>query len=703
MRIFGFRPVGPPATPAADHDPHPDADPRIPRRRTVRMTVMSRTPRAAVLRLLAVCAAMLVLVPTGIADAREIDCRMCHEDVTHEAGSVHADMGCQDCHSNVQKPRHKAKDLADLAGNAICVQCHRLTGRQVSESVHDEYNSCRDCHGSGHGILSPDDLNSRMSPFHQVETCGGCHGDPDCCGPEKAPHLIEGYIDSVHGRGLLRSGLAQAPSCSDCHGSHRIKVHDDPDAPTSYANAPEMCGACHVGILNDWRNLSAHGIGWAAGEEGLPVCTTCHASHEVIDPTSRHERLHLPTHCGACHGEMYESYRDGFHGKATNLGFVESATCSDCHTAHKNLGPDDPRSTIHPDNVKATCDNCHAGAPANFTSYDPHNDPTNPDDNIYVYWVYMFMIALLLGVFAFFGIHDLLWLQRALVGLIRGEYKAHRAPIEPGPYVRRFRGMYIIMHIVIVTTFLLLAATGLPLKFTNAAWAQVLADVFGGLDGARGVHRVAAIGTFGYAGFHLLHLLFRWLFKHEHGLFWGTHSMVPQWQDVKDFFGNLRYFLYLGPHPEGGRWTYWEKFDYLAVFWGVIIIGLSGLMLWIPEFFTRFVPGWTLNAAYVVHSDEALLATGFIFVFHFFHTHLRPESFPMDPVVFTGRMPLEKFKEERPREYQEMVEAGTLERHLCEAPTRAEMTWVYVFGFTALAMGLALAVGIFWALFTVGL
>jgi len=110
-----------------------------------------------------------------------------------------------------------------------------------------------------------------------------------------------------------------------------------------------------------------------------------------------------------------------------------------------------------------------------------------------------------------------------------------------------------------------------------------------------------------------------------------------------------------------------------------------------------------LNAAYVVHSDEALLATGFIFVFHFFHTHLRPESFPMDPVVFTGRMPLEKFKEERPREYQEMVDNGTLEKHLCEPPTRAEMTWVYVFGFSALAIGLALAVGIFYAILTVGL
>ncbi|MCX7055116.1 MAG: hypothetical protein NTU56_13090, partial [Proteobacteria bacterium] len=103
-----------------------------------------------------------------------------------------------------------------------------------------------------------------------------------------------------------------------------------------------------------------------------------------------------------------------------------------------------------------------------------------------------------------------------------------------------------------------------------------------------------------------------------------------------------KYFLYQGPRPSLDRWSYWEKFDYLAVFWGVGMIGVSGLMLWYPDFFTKFLPGWALNAAYIIHSDEALLATGFIFLFHFFHTHLRPESFPMDPVIFTGSMPLHR-------------------------------------------------------------
>jgi hypothetical protein len=160
----------------------------------------------------------------------------------------------------------------------------------------------------------------------------------------------------------------------------------------------------------------------------------------------------------------------------------------------------------------------------------------------------------------------------------------------------------------------------------------------------------------------------------------------------------MKYFLYLGPKPKFDRFTYWEKFDYMAVFWGVAIIGISGLVLWFPVAATTVLPGWALNAAYLVHSDEALLATGFIFLFHFFHTHLRPEAFPMDTVIFTGRMPLELFKEERALEYERLVAQGKLDDYLAPAPTAAELRRAYIFGFIALAIGIVLAVFIFWAL-----
>jgi hypothetical protein len=103
-----------------------------------------------------------------------------------------------------------------------------------------------------------------------------------------------------------------------------------------------------------------------------------------------------------------------------------------------------------------------------------------------------------------------------------------------------------------------------------------------------------------------------------------------------------------------------------------------------------------------VHSDEALLATGFIFLFHFFHTHLRPEAFPLDPVIFTGCMPLDRFKDERPMEYERLVAQGKLDDYIVPPPTAAQMRRAYIFGFTALAIGVMLAFFIFWGLLTHG-
>jgi hypothetical protein len=134
----------------------------------------------------------------------------------------------------------------------------------------------------------------------------------------------------------------------------------------------------------------------------------------------------------------------------------------------------------------------------------------------------------------------------------------------------------------------------------------------------------------------------------------------------------------------------------MAVFWGVAMIGFSGLILWFPEFFTRFLPGSFINIATIIHSDEALLAAGFIFTVHFFNTHFRPDRFPMDPVIFTGRMSIEEFKADRPREYEELVASGRLEKHLVD-PMPPNMVKAFkVFGFTALTIGLSLIVLIIW-------
>jgi thiosulfate reductase cytochrome b subunit len=622
------------------------------------------------------------------ASAQDLDCLECHDDVEYTA-TAHPDVSCGDCHTNVTDRRHK-RGVEPLTDETSCGECHSSILRTLGRSAHGGQAACADCHGAPHDIRPADDLASAVSPVNQIKNCGGCHNDP--------PELIENYLAGEHGKALLLSGLVSAPGCSNCHGDHSImKVHAG-RAPTAHQNSPEMCGACHQILFEKWKDHSAHGLAWQADEEG-PVCVDCHSSHMITDPTTLNAKHSTEEKCGGCHEEYFKTFHDSFHGKAVHLGMESGATCSDCHTAHTNLAASEPDSTVSPEHRIETCGKCHEDITPSFATFDPHNDPTNPDDNFKVYVVYTFMTSLLIGVFVFFGAHDLLWLQRSLVGTMRGEFMEERLAAS-GQWVRRFRRKHIRTHVLIITTFMLLALTGLPLKFSYAPWAQSLIDVLGGVDSTRFIHRVAAVGTFGYLLFHVFDVLWRSIVRREKGMFWGPNSMTPQPKDVADFFGNIKYFLYLSERPKGDRWTYFEKFDYLAVFWGVAMIGVSGLFLWYPDVVTRFLPGWTLNAAMVIHSDEALLATGFIFFFHFFHTHLRPESFPMDLVVFLGKMPLERFKAERPLEYERAVESGKLEEMLVEAPNRRQIRDAYIFGSIYLVIGIMLAIFIVWALLT---
>ncbi len=617
------------------------------------------------------------------AQDQALPCAACHDDIT-VAASVHQDLGCTDCHSNIPSGPHPENPLSGLAGVGICTQCHDTQAADLDQSVHGGVLDCTACHGSPHEILAPSNAASSMHPLKQIQTCGQCHDSKE---------ILDGYLASVHGRALVVSGLVNAPACSVCHGSHAIFPPADDRSRVSQKQVPETCGACHQYLFDTWRDRSSHGRAWKKGKKTGPVCTTCHSSHQVMEPRSEAQRLRFPEACGGCHGDRYASYRDSFHGQVTDLGYLTAATCSDCHTPHESLPMEDPESTVNAANLATTCGKCHTRANASFLSFDPHSDPAGGGGNPVVRFIYLAMTTLLIAVFGLFGLHDLLWLQRSAVALIRGEAAKLKPPLE-GPYVRRFRGLEIRLHVIIIVSFLLLAATGLPLKFHFAEWAVTLSGLFGGINLARQIHRLAAIATFGYALVHLGNLFSRIVVGKDYGLLWGWRSMTPRAEDFADLLKNVRYFLYIGPRPSMSRWSYWEKFDYFAVFWGVAIIGFSGLMLWFPGFFTLFLPGWTLNAAFIIHSDEALLATGFIFCFHFFHTHLRPEVFPLDPVVFTGVMPLRQFKEERPREYAHLVERGELEALLVGPPEPATLRRAKIFGFSAVAVGTALLIGI---------
>jgi cytochrome b subunit of formate dehydrogenase len=267
-------------------------------------------------------------------------------------------------------------------------------------------------------------------------------------------------------------------------------------------------------------------------------------------------------------------------------------------------------------------------------------------------------------------------------------------------HYQRFSRLDRVLHLCMIVSFMALALTGMTLKFSYTAWASVVSRLLGGYETAGYIHRAGAVVMMGIFVAHLTDLVRRRnrVYGSWRALLFGPNTMLPNRKDLSDFIGSMKWFLGLGERPRYGRWTYWEKFDYFAVFWGIAVIGSTGLLLWFSEFLTRFVPGWFLNVATIIHSDEALLATGFIFTVHFFNTHLRPEKFPMDIVVFTGRMPVEEFARDKPAEYEELVRSGRLEDCLVEAYPPIVVRSIRAFAWTALAIGFSMVVWIIYAM-----
>jgi len=270
---------------------------------------------------------------------------------------------------------------------------------------------------------------------------------------------------------------------------------------------------------------------------------------------------------------------------------------------------------------------------------------------------------------------------------------------EEREYVR-FTRLQRGLHVCMIVSFMSLALTGLTLKFSYTAWAAILSRLFGGFETAGYIHRTAAVLMFTVFVIHLVDLYRqrkRAQLSWREFLFHGDTILFTR-RDLTEFLATMKWFLRVGPRPSYGRWTYWEKFDYFAVFWGIAVIGFTGLTLWFPVLFTRFLPGSFINVATIIHSDEALLATGFIFTVHFFNTHLRPENFPMDVTIFTGYMSVAELKRDKPKEYEALVAAGKLEENLVEPYPSIVVRTVRAFAWTALALGFSIVVWIIYAM-----
>jgi cytochrome b subunit of formate dehydrogenase len=637
--------------------------------------------------------------------------------------SVHSALDCIDCHDGIKELVHD-KNIPP----PNCAGCHEKEEKDYAGSIHGMSHKmgasgaaqCWDCHGS-HEMLPVKNIGSPVFKLNLPLTCAKCHSNPKLSKEYQIefPEAASQYMDSIHGRALLKMGLIVAPSCNDCHGAHGIKRSVDRDSPINHANVAKTCGKCHVGIEETY-NKSIHGQLLAVGDKRGPVCIDCHSAHQIVNPTGNNFKAISDERCGKCHQDRLEHYSETYHGKAMALGKPNSApevaACFDCHGFHDVLPAANPASHLSPTNILATCQKCHPGATIGFTEFRPHANPLDAKNYPMLHVVFLAMTALLIGTFSFFGNHTLAWLVRAIYLYLNDTKTFREAKFQAqagDEWFTRFAPFERFLHFLVVTSFLLLVITGMPLKFYYTDWAKFLFAIIGGPETARMLHRFGALITFLYFTLHLSSLVGRsWkdrakLKSPDTGKFeikrfcaavFGPDSMVPTIQDWRDLVAHNKWFFGKGPKPNFDRWTYWEKFDYFAVFWGVAIIGASGLIMWFPEFFTRFLPGWVINIALILHSDEALLAAGFIFSIHFFNTHFRIEKFPMDTVIFSGRVSKTEMLHERKRWYDRLVATGKLDEYRVRDEWFRWKNIAKSFGYFAFILGLVLLVLIVYAM-----
>jgi cytochrome b subunit of formate dehydrogenase len=574
------------------------------------------------------------------------ECLQCHRNKINPmkfAESVHGVESCNSCHWDITNIKDHVEAMGRRGAGVRtekvkCQWCHDEAAPEYYTSVHFLNDiQCTDCHTEIHELTAWKGDKKQV-----IQTCESCHSD-------------EGYSESVHGKAAL-DGNPDAPDCTDCHG----------------------------------YNKSLHKIPILKGEEikgfHTEACATCHSDKAMME---RNKVFPVAT----------QTYYESYHGKIEKLGYATFvAGCSDCHRAHDILPADNPKSSISEGNLVKTCGKCHPKSDANFVKFDTHVNYRNPKKPIY-YWTFFFMHSLLAFVFGAFWLHTFLWWRKDF-----WEQRALRAkgiffpqvvsPGEEGKIYRRFGTFEIVLHIAIMVSFMGLVLTGLPLEFFKAPWARSLMHILGGSPTRGIIHRICAIIVFAAFGSVVVYIFYFLFFKKVQGSrnslkrLFGPDSLFPRWKDVQDIIGMICWFFNKGPIPRFDRWTYWEKFDFLAVFWGMLTIGLTGLMLWFRGFFSIFLPGWILNMATIVHTDEAFLAAGFIFTVHFFNNHFRPSHFPINTVIFTGKLPKYKLVEERQAQYERLLAEGTLETHHDKYPSIATDLVSEIAGFFMLLMGL---------------
>lgn len=566
------------------------------------------------------------------------------------AGSVHGALGCATCHTDIAQFPHPSQ-----VKPVDCSSCHAGQVQAHADSIHGKLKdrlpgggTCSSCHGNIHRLARATEASSPTHRRNIAKTCATCHADAALAEKFQIPVVrpVESYLLSVHARAVA-AGKPGAV-CSDCHGSHSIAPGSNPNSMIARPNLPQTCGKCHENVTKVYLQ-SIHGEALTRGLRGAPVCIDCHGEHRILSRTESGSPVftaNIPTEtCGRCHGDTRMSERfglppdkvpafhDSFHGLALRAGQLTAANCASCHGVHDIRPSSDPRSHVHSANLPQTCGKCHPRAGTRFALGAVHVGATaNFPVLFWIRLIYLWVIFITVGLMVAHNTLDLIHKTRH-----RAETRSF---VVTGEVPQRMSRSLRWQHGLIMSSFPLLAYTGFALTYPESWWAAPLLHWEASL-GLRGyLHRAAAVILLAALVWHLLELGFSEERRKR------LKKQLFRLQDLRNLWQMVRYYLGLrSDPPHQGDFNYAEKFEYWAFMWGMVLMTVTGLLLWFENWSLQYLPKMATDIATTIHFYEAVLATLAIVFWHFYWVIFDPDVYPMDAAWWHGRSPGARLKE----------------------------------------------------------
>lgn len=533
----------------------------------------------------------------------------------------------------------------------------------------------------------------------QIDECMGCHAPDAQGGPAvqvdhlmKSPHAAlgcttchSGITETPHTPEMVKT----LPVCADCHPTQSEEFDTSVHARRDKEKGDHpRCVTCHGG--GDPHSVKLYST-WARKDK-VAVCTNCHKDLEKMEKYG--------PNVGAV-----SSYNASFHGRALlKFGSQHTAICVDCHGSHAVKKSSDPTASTHKENVTKTCAKCHPGATKAFSvSGSSHMNLTIERDPI-LSGVLVFFKVLVTFMASFLVLGVLLDLRRSIFGkvppragrlvgvlvslgflsivvaiaqatfgidggrisvmvgggllllsVIVHKTNQKRLGIKPEKHHDRFSTSLRVQHVLLVISFTTLILTGIPVRNPETETFRQMYMAIGGLEVGRYAHRIAGVLMISVFLFHILELLWKWK---KAGFKFSSWTMLPNLQDAKDFIAETR--LHMGHKvdpPEFGRFHFKGKMDYFAEYWGVPLMGITGLMLWFPVWFGSFLPPIAIPIAFIAHSYEAVLAFIAILTWHLYNSYFNPNHFAASTPWSIGILTHEDMEHVHPKEFKEIMAA----------------------------------------------